>query len=367
MSSPDPFLGVLLHAAGGLAAGSFYLPFKGVRRWSWETYWLVGGIFSWLLAPWIVAFLTVPDPVGILSKTPGQALINSYAFGVLWGIGGLTFGLSMRYLGMSLGYALALGACAAFGTLVPPLVDNTFGDLVARQSGQVVLGGVGLCLFGIAVCGRAGVYKEREMPDEQKRAVITEFNFRKGVWVALFCGILSACMAYGIRAGRPMADAALAAGADPLWQNVPIFIVILAGGFTSNLIWCVYLNWKNRTGHEYLSFSGAPVAWNILFAATAGITWYLQFMFYGMGETQLGKEYNFSSWTLHMAFIIVFSNVWALLLHEWKGTSSRTRRVVATGLAILVVSTMVIGYGNRLGTTSPEPGGEQPGAARPGH
>lgn len=347
MLDSNPFLGVLLHATGGLAAGSFYIPYKGVRRWSWESYWLAGGVFSWLIAPWVVAFLTVPDVVGVIRGAPVSSLFWSYFFGLLWGIGGLTFGLSMRYLGVSLGYALALGFCAAFGTLVPPIVRGEVTSLLDNASGLVVLLGVGVCLTGIAVCGRAGVLKEAELSATDKSASIPEYNFLKGVWVAIFAGIMSACMAFAIAAGKPIADLAVARGVAPLWQNTPVFIVVLAGGFTTNCVWCVYLNWKNGSGGDYVN-TASPMLANYVLSALAGITWYLQFMFYGMGTTQMGR-YDFSSWTLHMAFIIVFSNAWALLLREWKGAGRRTITWIAAGIFILILSTVVVGIGNKLG------------------
>lgn len=348
----NPFFGVFLHAVGGLAAGSFYIPFKKVKNWSWESYWLVGGVFSWIIAPWVIALCTVQDVLGVLSEAPAGSLLLSYSFGVLWGIGGLTFGLSMRYLGMSLGYALALGFCAAFGTLIPPmlpsLLQGQVPEMLQDASGLTILLGVFVCLAGITVCGRAGVMKERELSTEAKTASIKEFNFKKGVWVAIFAGIMSACMAFGIQAGKPIADIALSKGTPDLSQNNPVFIVILAGGFTTNFIWCVFLNWKNGSGKDYLALAKSPLLLNYVFSAVAGITWYFQFMFYGMGTTQMGK-YDFSSWTLHMAFIIVFSNLWALFFREWKGSSNKTLTWIAAGLAVLLLSIVIVGYGNKLG------------------
>lgn len=339
----------MLHAIGGLAAGSFYIPYKGVRGWSWESYWLVGGVLSWIVAPWTVALLTTPDLLGVLWNAPRESLFWSYAFGVLWGVGGLTFGLSMRYLGISLGYAIALGFCAAMGTLIPPLFTGELAGMAATASGRVVLAGVAVCVAGIAVCGHAGIRKERELPESGKAEVIAEFDFARGVWVAVFAGVMSACMSFGINAGKPIAELAVQRGAAHLWQNTPVFIVILAGGFTTNCVWCVYLNRKNKSGGDYLR-RDAPLLANYLFSALAGVTWYLQFMFYGMGTTQMGR-YDFASWTLHMAFIIVFSNIWALALREWKGCSKRTTAWIVAGLLVLVVSTVVIGYGNKLAGT----------------
>ena len=344
---PNPFLGVVLHAIGGFAAGSFYIPFKKVRKWAWETYWLVGGFFSWIIAPWVVAYLVCPNVMAVLREAPPNALLWAYLFGVLWGIGGLTFGLTMRYLGMSLGYALALGFCAAFGTVIPPVFKGEFGGLLASTSGLVTLGGVLVCLTGIGICGIAGISKEKELSADQKTAAVSEFDFRKGVWIAIFAGIMSACMAFAIQAGKPISELAVKHGVAPLWQNTPLFIVIFAGGFTTNFIWCAILNIRNRTARNYISGQGASQLANYIFCALAGITWYFQFMFYGMGTTQMGK-YDFSSWTIHMAFIIVFSNMWGLLFKEWKGSSRKTLQLVFTGILILVVSTLVVGLGNYI-------------------
>ena len=340
-------LGVFLHALGGFAAGSFYIPFKKVRNWAWESYWLAGGVFSWIIAPWVVALLVVPGLLSVLRQASASSIFWTYFFGVMWGVGGLTFGLSMRYLGMSLGYAIALGFCAAFGTIIPPIFEGKFGDLLTNISGLTTLAGVLVCLIGIAICGWAGVSKEKELPDEKKKESIKEFNFAKGLWVAIFAGVMSACMAYGIAAGKPVAVLAGQYGTASLWVNTPVFIFILAGGFTTNFLWCVLLNIKNHTAGDYVDSGKAPLPSNYFFSALAGITWYLQFMFYGMGKTRMG-EYDFSSWTIHMAFIIVFSNIWGLFFHEWKGSSRRTHQIIRLGIVVLIASTVVVGLGSYL-------------------
>lgn len=357
--SPNPFLGVVYHWTGGLAAASFYIPFRRVQRWAWETYWLVGGIFSWIVVPWAMAALLVPDVSAVISATPRNALTWVFAFGALWGLGGLTFGLTVRYLGIALGVAVALGLCNAFGTLMPPIFTGDLGGLLRSRSGQVILTGVLVSLIGIAVSGLAGVSKERELSAEEKRSTVPEFDFRKGMLVATFCGIMSACFAYGIAAGAPLARLTraqlLASNRSDLWQNLPVLIVVLAGGFLTNCVWCVILNVRNRTGYQYFNLgrgavsevrgTPAPLLTNYAFSALAGTVWYLQFFFYSMGETQMGR-YGFSSWTLHMASIIIFSTLWGVALKEWKGTSRRTHRLIAAGLAVLVASTLIVGYGN---------------------
>ncbi|MBA7643040.1 L-rhamnose-proton symporter [subsurface metagenome] len=307
----------------------------------------MGGFFSWIIAPLVVAFLTVPGLAGVLVNAPPKTILTCYIFGLLWGIGGLTFGLSMRYLGMSLGYALALGFCAASGTIIPPIFRKEFVELTRSASGQTTLAGVAVCLVGIAICGWAGMLKEKELSEETKKRTIKEFNFAKGVWIAIFAGIMSACMALGIDAGKPIAALAVEEGTIPLWQNSAVFVFVFAGGFTTNFIWCVFLNIKNRTGANYLRSGQASLLSNYVFSALAGTTWYMQFMFYGMGRTKMGK-YDFSSWTILMATIIVFSNIWGLIFREWKGTSRRTHAIIFLGITVLIASTVIVGLGNYL-------------------
>jgi len=388
--TPNPILGVFFHWLGGLASGSFYVPYRGVKHWAWETYWLAGGIFSWLFAPWILALIMTQDLTAVLREAPSSSLFWSYTFGALWGLGGLTFGLTMRYLGMSLGMAVALGYTAAFGTLLPPIFRGEFAaQVLGTRSGQIILFGVAVCLVGIAFAGAAGVSKEREMSEVQKRVAIREFDLKRGLLVATFSGIMSACFAYGLAAGDPIKVLTIQHGTPVLWQGLPVLVIVLAGGLTTNFIWCVYLNIRNHTGYQYFHSEirregalrqdappvlenvtdapaeemaaaiavarepaeRAPMLSNYLFCALAGTTWYMQFFFYTMGETQMGR-YKFSSWTLHMASIIIFSTLWGIALKEWKGAGRRTKLLVALSLMVLISSTIIVGYGNYVGTTS---------------
>jgi len=354
----NPFLGVMFHWLGGLASGSFYVPFRQVKKWSWEVYWLVGGFFSWIIAPWILASIQTRDLFAVLREAPTGALGWAYFWGAMWGLGGLTFGLTMRYLGMSLGMAVALSYCSVFGTLMPPIFNGTIGDKFSTGSGHWIGFGIIVCVLGIVVTGLAGMSKDREMSEEKKKEAIKEFNFIKGILVATFSGIMSASFAYGLDAAAPIADLSAQHGTSTLWTGLPKLCVVLLGGFTSNFIWCVLLNVKNRTGYQYFSSTlrqespaageRAPMLNNYLFSALAGVTWYMQFFFYTMGETQMG-DYKFSSWTLHMASIIIFSSLWGIALKEWKGSGAGTKQKLALGLALLVVSTIIVGYGNYLG------------------
>ncbi len=350
---PNPFLGVLLHWMGGLASASFYVPYRKVKGWSWETYWLVGGVVSWLIAPWIMAGLLTNNLLAVLRETPASTIGWTFLFGVLWGMGGLTFGLTMRYLGLSLGMAVALGYTAIFGTLMPPIFHGEFHNLLTSRSGKVILVGVGVCVLGILFGGLAGVSKDRELSAEQQKADIPEFNLKLGLVVATFCGVMSACMAFGLDAGRAINVLTIQHGTSAVWSGLPVLIVVLAGGFLTNFVWCMILSYRNKSFAEY---GGVPrgrdgsTGFNYLLSAIAGFTWYLQFFFYTMGETQMGKKYGFSSWTLHMASIIIFSTLWGIALHEWRGVGTRTKVLVFLTLLVLVSSTAIVGYGNLLST-----------------
>ena len=379
---PNPFIGVIYHWIGGLASASNFIPFRGIKRWSWEIYWIIQGIAAWIVAPMVLALLLVPHLFAILHAAPSASIYYACFWGVMWGVGGLTFGLSIRYLGIALGYAIALGFCTAFGTLMPPIFSGQMSSILHETSGQVILAGVGVCMLAIAVSGLAGYSKEHEISSEDRaEAGERDFSFGKGLAVAIFAGIMSSCFAYGLAAGKPIAEIAqvrlLAEHRLDLWQNLPVLVVVLWGGFVTNFLWSLFLIVKN---HSLAQFAGAPginpmgavevttakslgaeaalldlpmrltgptLVKNYVLAALAGVIWYFQFFFYSMGQTKMGK-YDFSSWTLHMASIIIFATLWGMALKEWKGTSRRTKGLVALGLFLLVGSTVVVGYGNYL-------------------
>src|SRR3984893_62540 len=379
---PNPFIGVIYHWIGGLASASNFIPFRGIKRWSWEIYWIIQGISHWLVAPMVLALLLVPHLFAILHAAPSASIYYACFWGLMWGVGGLTFGLSIRYLGIALGYAIALGFCTAFGTLMPPIFSGQMSSILHETSGQVILAGVGVCMLAIAVSGLAGYSKEHEISSEDRaEAGERDFSFGKGLAVAIFAGIMSSCFAYGLAAGKPIAQIAqvrlLAEHRLDLWQNLPVLVVVLWGGFVTNFLWSVFLIVKNRS---FAQFAGAPginpmgavdvttaksmgaeaalldlpmrltgptLVKNYVLAALAGVIWYFQFFFYSMGQTRMGK-YDFSSWTLHMASIIIFATLWGMALKEWRGTSRRTKTLVATGLFLLISSTVIVGYGNYL-------------------
>jgi len=354
-------LGIFFHFIGGAASGSFYIPYKKVKGWAWESYWIIGGLFSWLIVPPLAAWLTIPHFSEIIAQAGASTFWWTYFWGVLWGIGGLMYGLGMRYLGMSLGNSVLLGFTSAFGALVPSIYYNfvptagktTFHELMTTHWGRIVLTGVILCLLGIFICGRAGILKERELPEEKKKESIQEFALVKGLIVCIISGILSACFNYGIEAGSSMAEAANSLWKQDhpgittefLYQNNVTYVVLLWGGLTTNLIWCMLLNARNKTFGDYTN-GRTPLARNYLFSALAGTVWFLQFFFYGMGESRLGN--GASSWILHMAFIILVANLWGFALKEWKGVSPKTKTTILVGIFAILLAVGLVGYGNSL-------------------
>jgi L-rhamnose-H+ transport protein len=334
----NPFLGILLIAIGSIGAASFYVPFKKVKDWAWESYWLSQGVAAWIIVPWIFAFFTVPSGhlMSIISEAPSSAKWLSILFGALWGVGGLTFGLSMRYLGVALGQSIALGFCAAFGTLIPPI----FMPDIALS--PIVIVGVAICIAGIAIIGYAGALKNQNLSEEEKRKAVKEFALKKGIIIAVFAGVMSACFNFGFYYGKPIDEITLQHGTNPLYQSNVTLIFILLGGFVTNLIYCLYLNFKNGTIKDYYTVDGKTFLNNIFFTFLAGFLWFLQFHFFGMGKSQLSGAMLVMSWSILMAMNIAFSNIWGILLKEWKGTGAKTMIVLIIGILVLIFSTFVV-------------------------
>ncbi|MCC7086249.1 MAG: L-rhamnose/proton symporter RhaT [Pirellulales bacterium] len=345
--SNNPAIGLALITLAGIATACFYAPFKRVRGWAWETYWLAFGVVSWVIGPWLAAWLTAPHLLQILADTPLLSLLLTFVLGALWGVGSLTGGMALRYLGMSLGWAIPLGLCAALGTLLPPAFDGRFHELLDRTSGRITLVSVLVGLVGIAICAKAGMLKDGELSREQKQESIREFDLVQGLLMSVVSGVMSACMAFGIAYGKPISESALRHGTPEIWQNTPLFAVVLLGGFVTNCAWCLFLGFRNRTIGAFLGSGGMHLAINYLLCALAGSLWFMQWLFYGMGETKLG-EYKFAGWSVLMVCIIIFSNLWGLAFREWAGTSRTTRLWLFAGLIVLAASALMTGSGSYL-------------------
>jgi L-rhamnose-H+ transport protein len=341
----NPLAGILLIALGSIGAASFYVPFKKVRIWAWESYWITQGVAAWIIAPILFAYIFVPkgELMPIIQEAPMSAKLMAMFFGALWGFGGLTFGLSIRYLGVALGQSIALGLCAAFGTLIPPVVAGE--NLFQSTAGLLTMAGVSITVAGIAVIGYAGSLKSREMSEKEKRDAVKEFALKKGIFIAVFAGIMSSCFNFGFEAGKPIETVALAHGTNPLFQKNPTLVFILLGGFITNLAYCGYLNIKNKTYRDYFSVPGSVLLNNLIFTFMAGFLWFLQFHFFGMGSSKLPEGMAVFGWSILMALNIAISNIWGIFLNEWKGVKSKTIIVLSAGILLLILSTFVVKLG----------------------
>ena len=327
--------GLLIIAVGAFCQSSSYVPIRKIRSWSWETFWLVQGLFAWLIFPFAGAMLAVPSDAslfGLYACYPRETALT-VVFGMLWGVGGLTFGLSMRYLGVALGQSIALGTCAGLGTILTPLFLGRPGDLTAS-----VICGVVATLIGIAIIGVAGHLKSKGLSDEEKKEAVKDFNFPKGIMVALSAGFMSACFNIGLGFGEPLnfADAT----AD-IFKTLPATFLVTFGGFLTNAAYCLYQNARNKTFGDYAN--GKVWAGNLLFCALAGLLWYSQFFGLSLGKGFLTSSESLMtfSWCILMALNVTFSNVWGIILKEWKGCSRKTVAVLLTGIAVLIISSFL--------------------------
>ena len=329
-TATNPMLGTLIFVLGGLAGAVFYLPFKKVKDWAWESYWMIYAVFGLVIVPWVLALCTSPNVISVLKAAPGKELGFCFLCGAMWGVGGLTWGLMIRYLGVGLGLAIGCGLCSATGTLIPPMIKGEFGKLIyenadkLNQAGIASLLGVAVSLLGIVLVGAAGMSKEGELPDEVKKATVAEYNFKLGILSAIFSGLMSAGMSFGLQGGAKIEE--LAKTLEPVtsntWRGIPVLVVVLLGGFAVNGVWCLFLNVKNRTLGDYTK-SGAPLGGNLVFAGLAGAIWCSQFICFKTGEPPMGSL-AYIGWSVLMASAILFSTLLGILLGEWKNTSGRT-------------------------------------------
>lgn len=331
----NALIGLLVIACGSFCQSSSYVPIKKVKDWSWESFWLIQGVFAWLVFPLLGSLLGVPHEGSLTELWSAGGAGMSILYGILWGVGGLTFGLSMRYLGVALGQSISLGTCAGFGTLLPAIFAGTN---LLQGNGLILLSGVCVTLAGIAVIGYAGSLRATDMSKNEKRAAVQEFALTKGLPVALLAGVMSACFALGLDAGTPIKEAALAGGVEGLYAGLPVIFLVTLGGFLTNAAYCIQQNLANHTLRDYKQKG----VWtnNLVFCALAGILWYMQFFGLEVGKSFLTESPVLLafSWCILMALNVTFSNIWGIVLKEWKGVSAKTIGVLITGLAILIFS-----------------------------
>jgi L-rhamnose-H+ transport protein len=338
--------GVLFHATGASSAALCYTPQKKVVGWSWQTYWLAQAFICWLALPVIMAFVTIPQLMTVLQEAPSSAMISSFLLGMAYGVGGTAFGIAIRYVGFSLTYAIAVGISCVLGTLLPPLVHGTLGDVLKSNGASFLIFGIVLGAIGIALCGFAGRNKEKDI--EKQQDTKSTFSLAKGLPLCLLAGILSALYGFSLDQGQPIADVAAKYGATNFQGNV-IYIFSNSGAFVTTLFYCLYLHKKNKTFKQYAKAdSGGSLAKNYLMSLLTGVLWYGQFLFYGLGHVRMGN-YKFTSWAIHMIMLVLFSSVAGLVMKEWKNCSAITQRLLILALLVLIAAVLLLTYGNYLG------------------
>jgi L-rhamnose-H+ transport protein len=335
--------GILYHAVGASSASLCYTPQKKVKQWSWQTYWLAQAAICWLVLPVVVAFLTIPHLSAVLAEAPSSAMYRSFLLGMAYGIGGTAFGIAIRYVGFSLTYAISVGISCVLGTLIPPIMNGSFSQVMESNGATSIFSGVAMGALGIALCGIAGRSKEKDI--EKKQSVKSGFSLAKGLPLCLLAGVLSAFYSFSLDQATPIATIAEQHGAGGLKENVK-YLFSNTGAFVTTLLYCVYLHIRNRTWKEYRS-AGSGLGKNYVMAILTGVLWYGQFFFYGLGHVRMeAGGYGFSSWAIHMIMLVLFSSVAGLLLKEWKGCSTRTIRLLMLALVVLVAAVLLLTYGN---------------------
>jgi L-rhamnose-H+ transport protein len=339
---PVILAGIGWHMVGAAMAASFYAPIEKVKKWSWETTWAVAGLFSWILLPISVSFLLLPDFHAFYASIGPQVLLPVALFGAMWGVGNVGYGLTMRYLGMSLGIGVAIGVTLVVGTLIPPLRHGQGALLFTTKGGLLTMAGVMVALIGVAVVSYAGHQKEIQL-----RGEVREFNLKLGLLLAVLCGVFSSGMSFAIDAAKPMEQAALHLGVNPLYAALPSYVVIMGGGAVVNLSYCfIRLGALKRISlRDDLSQPGGTLLKNGALAATGGIMWYLQFFFYAWGAANIPQHLSYVNWMLHMSIYVLCGGLVGLALGEWAGVGRRPVRILWAGMIIIIAAANLVGLG----------------------
>ncbi|MGP8269369.1 MAG: L-rhamnose/proton symporter RhaT [Terracidiphilus sp.] len=334
--------GIGWHMVGAASAAAFYAPIGKVKKWSWETTWAVAGFFSWILLPIGVSLLLLPDFHGFYASMDTHMLMKVAFFGAMWGVGNISYGLTMRHLGISLGVGVAIGVVLVVGTLVPPIMHGQMAVLIHSRSGLLTMQGLLLAVIGIAFVSYAGHQKEIQL-----RGELREFNLKLGVSLAILCGIFSSGMAFAMDAALPMKDAALHLGVNPLYAALPSYVFIMGGGAVVNMSYCFIrlAALKRLSLRDDLRQPGGTLLRNGLLAATGGIMWYLQFFFYAWGQANIPERLAYVNWMLHMSGYVLFAGIIGLALGEWAGVGSRPLRLLWAGMLIIIAAANLVGLG----------------------
>ena len=337
------FYGLLLIGLGAFSSGSFAIPFVKVAKWRWETYWMVFSFSAYIILPLVSSFLFCPGFLDIFSEMDSWTIWKVFLLGAVYGIGNLSFGLSLRYLGLSLGYALSLGLMLGIGTLIPPMIDGRLNAIMASEGGNLLFAGIGVAFIGIFLVAYAGYIKDKSRKTASANDNIQEYNFIKGILAALLVGVTGSALSLGIEQSQPIADFAIAKGSSPLFAINPVVLILLGGTMTTTLFWCGYQGYKSKSIKEYACIGNkSALSLNYVLCLIAGVLWFAQLFLYGMGKSHMGK-FTFVAWGILMALTIVFATLWGVFKGEWRGVSRVNYIILITALIVLCVSSFMIG------------------------
>ncbi len=335
--------GILLIATGAFSSGSFAVPFGKIKDWEWESYWMVFSLGAYILLPLLACYIFTPNFASIIRLVPQNVIIWVFLLGAVYGVGNLSFGLALRYLGLSLGYALSLGLMLAIGTLIPPAIDGRLALMMSSSGGNLFIVGIAVAVLGVILSAWSGITKDKMISTEKKQESVSEFNLRKGIMASLLVGVAGSAMALGFEQGQPVSLLAEANGVNPLFSMIPVYLVLLAGTFMSTFVWCIFLGIKNRSYRNYIkSKNTKTLLLNYSYGLLAGLLWFSQYIFYGMGKSKMGS-FTFTSWGILMALTIGFATIWGLIRGEWKGVSARVYMIMIVSLLILIAASFMIG------------------------
>jgi len=339
--------GISLITSGAFFSGSFSVPFKKIKDWKWETYWMVFSLGAYIIFPLVACLLFAPGFVSIITNSPPDVLWVVFLIGAVYGVGNLSFGLSLRYLGLTLGYALSLGLMLAIGTLIPPLIDGRLRLMMQGPGGTLLIEGIVVACVGIALSAWSGILKDKSLSDAKKRESISEFNLAKGSLAAILVGFAGSALSLGFEQGAPISDLATKQGINPLFTILPVLVVLFSGTFVTTIIWCGYLGLKNKSLKDYATGSNKKLTINYTMGLIAGLLWISQFIIYGMGKSKMGP-YTFTSWGILMALTIAFATIWGLFRNEWKGAPVKVYVLMILSLIIIVASSFMIGISGAI-------------------
>jgi L-rhamnose-H+ transport protein len=335
--------GILLIAIGAFSSGSFAVPFGRIKGWRWENYWMVFSLCSNIVLPLIACLIFTPDFVSIIRSTPEKTVILVFLLGVVYGVGNLSFGLSLRYLGLSLGYGLSLGLMMAIGTLIPPIIDGRLKVMMGSSGGHLLIAGIVVAAIGVSLSVWAGILKDKTISQDKIQESVSEFHLLKGILAALLVGVTGSAMALGFEQGSIICGFAEQSGINPLFSMMPVYLVLLLGTALTTFVWCFYLGIKNNSIKNYIVVKGkGSLILNYSFGLLAGLLWFSQFIFYGMGKSKMGS-FTFTSWGILMALTIAFAAVWGLIRGEWKGAAIRTYALLFISFVFVLAAAFLIG------------------------